>query len=86
MLRCRQLLRPRGRFAPDVVGGSTVMWSSWFAALATEVSAVAASLAVPERASGSDARQTGATRRQERAERPTDVANAHTGNASPVPA
>jgi hypothetical protein len=74
------------RFVPDVAWGLTATWCSWFAALATEASAIAASLAAPERANGSDGKQPGAIRRRNRAERPTGVASARTGNAGLVPA
>jgi len=50
-------------------------------ALATEVSAIAANLAAPPRANGSDAQQTSVTSRQNRAGRPTAAANEHTGRA-----
>jgi hypothetical protein len=52
--------------------------------LATDVSAIAANLPAPERASGSDVQQTSATSGQNKAETTTSAANAHTGSAGPV--
>lgn len=68
LLRWRQHPRPQVRFVPNVAWGLTAMWCSWFAALVTEASAIAASLAAPEHANGSDGKQTGAIRRRNRAE------------------
>ena len=71
---------PQVRFVPDFAWDLTATQSSWFVALVTEVSAIAASLAAPVRARGNDGKQTGAIRKQKPAGRPTGVANAPTGN------
>ena len=62
------------------------MWSSWFAFLATEVSAIAANPAAQLRANGSDVLQTSATSRRSGAERRIGTASARTGNAGQVSA
>jgi hypothetical protein len=74
------------RFAHIVVWGRIAAWSSWFAARATEVSAIAVRPAEPERADGSAGQQTSATSRQSRAEKNIGTASRHIGSAGPVSA